>query len=103
MGLERRGTTIAYYQKRRVGKRVVSKYISSGRLAELAHEYDLAERLKRKLDKSTTESDDLADLTAYCDQVERAIVGAIAESGYHRQNRGPWRKQRTLEVGRGEA
>lgn len=98
MGLERRGKSIAYYRKRRMGRLVVSEYVASGRLAVLLFEADRLERRQsREGLKPRGSVDDLGgdeELFAYCDDVGRTINAAIEDCGYHRHSRGPWRKKR---------
>jgi hypothetical protein len=50
MGLEQRKGKLYYYEKRRVGRRVVSEYVGGGLLALLAHR-EAQERKKEGIAK----------------------------------------------------
>jgi len=99
MGMEQRGSRFYFYEKRRVGSRVVSKYIGGGLLATLAaetsnearQERDQRRREKRKLRDEEKQIDRqlneqgriLAALTGQC----------LRLAGFH-QHKGQWRKKR---------
>ena len=97
MGWDRRGY---YYRASKQGGRVLREYIGAGEVAQLIARMDALEREKRELkrydrrakqaklealDAPLNELDDLADLLA------RA---ALLAAGFHRHNRGEWRKWR---------
>lgn len=99
MGWEQKGESKYYYQKYRVGNRVVSKYIGRGEIAELIAEEDDNRRTrnrmerhkqKRKLEKER-QYDQLADLIYNRNtSVAKAL---LLINGYH-THKGQWRKKR---------
>ena len=93
-----------YTRSRRVNGRVVREYVGGGAVGELAAQMDAVERDQRltehecaraereavaALDGPLDELNELADLLA-----EAALVAA----GFHRHNRGEWRKRRGHET-----
>ncbi|HWD39460.1 MAG TPA: hypothetical protein VG944_11465 [Fimbriimonas sp.] len=104
MGLERRGNGFAYYRKRRIGDRVVSEYAGCGQMALIIHKMDQLDREQAKLNKqqqTAGDEEEIADelqLIEYCESVGQAISSVIEESGYHRQNRGPWRRRKVTSI-----
>ncbi len=105
MPLKARGDCVYYYENRRVGSRVVSKYVASGLLAILADELDEDTRQQRK---ARQEADRRA-LAAWqaTDDAERAQVRAVVRAarqlaqdhltalGFHRDPRRRWRLKMT--------
>jgi hypothetical protein len=97
MGLEIRGEKKYYYRTRRVHGRVVKDYVGSGPEADEAAKRDEAERQKRDaavraIKKKIAELDAIiAPLHEFADLVTEALFFV---AGYHKPNRGPWRKKR---------
>ena len=50
-----------------------------------------AEQLCRERERHTTAEGPLADL---CDRADALLAAALTAAGFHRQDRGPWRKKR---------
>ncbi len=89
-----------YYRARRVGGRVVKEYLGTGPLGELAAlltEEDRAERLaKAQADRRRrAELDDVAQQVGeVCQAVDDVAAAWLTLAGYHRHDRGAWRKRR---------
>ena len=90
MALENRGKSVAFYKKTRQNGRVTSTYVAYGQEA-IALE---AER--QAIIKERQALDSIAQAVAdYFKAVETVYVENMEQAGYHRPNRGPWRKKRT--------
>ena len=72
MGWERRGSKRYYYQKRRIGDRVVSDYIGAGPVAELVALADENERQRREDERQQWQAEKAAD-----QELVKQIDGAI--------------------------
>src|SRR5438128_1453499 len=99
MSWETRNGRRYYYQARKVDGRVVKQYVGTGEFAQALASFEAlgaerrwleaeAERIERQewvaLDASVKDLCDLSD----------AIVGVVlALAGYHRHDRGEWRKR----------
>ena len=104
MGWERRSRGGLYYTRsRRVGGRVVREYVGTGLAAELAARLDAAERGRRgaraaagRAERERLDAADatLAELSAVADALARS---ALLLAGYHRHDRGEWRRRRGRE------
>jgi hypothetical protein len=100
VGWEQRGGQRYYYRSRRVGGRVVKEYHGDGLRALLAIEQDEAERAERA-ERRAVLADELArivaletPLTAFCEAAEVLARSALLARGYHRHDRGEWRRRR---------
>ena len=101
MGWERRSRGGRYYTRsRRVGGRVLREYLGSGLVAELAARLDAEERAERR-ERAEAERADRArlegadrQLAEFCDVAEALARGALLLAGYHRHDRGDWRRRR---------
>jgi hypothetical protein len=89
-----------YYRSRREGGRVVTEYVGGGRDAELIAALETVDRDKRegqryedRFDRERIEAED-RDFVEWFDRVEAVAVDALEAAGYHRHNRGEWRKRR---------
>jgi hypothetical protein len=96
----RNGRGTYYTRSRRVGGRVVRKYIGSGETAVLIAELDRQERKKRQAEAAQWRERKAQDaaLEAQLDEVCR-LADLLAETvllaaGYHRHHHGQWRKRR---------
>jgi hypothetical protein len=100
MGWERRARGGRYYTRsRREGGRVVREYVGSGRVAELIASLDAAERSQRlevaqlaEVERQRLQRID-APIGALCDLVDALVNDALTAAGYHRHDRGEWRKR----------
>ena len=90
-----------YTRSRRVNGKVVREYIGKG---ELAHAMSALQDARNEFRKSKRaallsaqqELDELeTTMNDYFDRVDTIMKNTLACAGYHRQSRGPWRKQRT--------
>ena len=91
---------VYYYRSRREGDRVVKEYVGGGRAAELMAAIDMRERAERqakadarraataRIDAADAEIDDLHR------RVELLVRATLLGAGYHRHDRGDWRKRR---------
>lgn len=103
MGVERRHNNLYYYQKQRIGKRVISKYVGRHDFARLMHQADIiiqerrkaqqqAQRAKRE--KQAREQRAANDLERQCRELAKL---ALLAAGYH-QHKGTWRKRREIDM-----
>ena len=89
-----------YTRSRKVDGRVVREYIGTGPLAELAAEADACERRRREEEAEAwrEERERMEALEApieeLCEAAELLSQAALYAAGYHRHNRGEWRKRR---------
>jgi hypothetical protein len=106
MGWEKRGARSVYYRKRRAGGRVLSTHCGSGDFATLLAKLDAAERADRHADRlkieahnSTLDAHNRA-VTDLCGRIEGVVRAVLDALGYHRHDRGEWRKRRMTGQGR---
>jgi len=99
MGWEQRGGGMYYYRKRREGDRIVSEYVGSGPLAELASTFDDLAREKRSLRRKRMQQEREAiravdaKVEEICSMVRALTCGALLSAGYH-THKGQWRRKR---------
>jgi len=98
MGWEQRGKKRYYYEKTRIGKRVISQYVNNGfaEYAAILHEAakdkrDLEHLAERQKHHKTAEID--AVLGANEANLKRQLADFMKLAGYH-QHKGTWRKKR---------
>ncbi len=104
MGWERRTRGGLYYTRsRRESGRVVREYIGTGLAAELAGRRDAGERAEQqrrtalwRVERDRLDAADRA-LGELCDLSEALARGALLLAGYHRHDRGEWRRRRERE------
>jgi hypothetical protein len=105
MGWEtRRNGRRYYYKASKVNGRVVKQYLGAGEFAELLAQMDELDAERRQL-KAEEERAAHAELQALDDQVRELndLVDALTRAvlllaGYHRHDRGEWRKQREQDL-----
>jgi hypothetical protein len=96
MGLERRGSNLYYYRKRREGGRVVSEYLGRGDFAALAAMLDTTERAgekaRRARERGSREADEALDelLDAIGSALSMAAACELVAAGCHNR-KGEWR------------
>ncbi len=96
----RKGRGRYYTRSRKENGRVMREYIGLGELAEAIAILDLVEREERAqeayLRKAEREEAAAleAALDALCGLTDAAAVYCLEAAGYHRHNRGEWRKRR---------
>jgi len=99
MGWEQRGKGRYYYRKKRIGLRVVSKYMGKGSLAELFLAMDTKDRIERCLTRAewAKERMEANNLEADIEHLNEIVCGLVRAtllvSGYH-SHKGQWRKAR---------
>ena len=99
MGLEQRSGRFYFYEKRREGRRVVSRYIGGGELALIAteiHAQDIQkrERQRQKQRKIHNEQKKIDQQLAQAEKALATILRSIlCSAGFH-QHKGQWRKRR---------
>jgi hypothetical protein len=89
VSLEQHGKRKYYYRGKRVNGRFVKEYVASGHEAETAAKRDKDERAQRA---------ELKRISVILDAL-RIVIDVLIEdqmiaAGYHRHDRGPWRKKR---------
>jgi len=98
---ERRERGGSYYTRsRKEGGRVVRQYVGGGLLGELAARMD-AEGRRRREEREAAQREErerldalVAPVEELCEAAEVIARAALLASGYHRHNRGEWRKRR---------
>jgi len=99
MSIETRGNNRYFYTKRRVGRRVVSTYVSGGSLGVLmyrVHQHEQQDRAEQRrawaAERAKLEAADalLAELATV---VHELMVATLHANGYHQHKR-QWRKKR---------
>ncbi len=99
MGWERRGQTLYYYRKKRVGKRVFSQYGGCGEIGQLNAALDAKQRIERCSRKAiewrVRQEFEAQDRDLYSlNKAFRVVTCAqLLAEGYHRHN-GQWRHRR---------
>ena len=98
---ERRQRGGPYYTRsRKEGGKVIREYVGGGDLGEPAAHMDAEERRLREEEKvSRREERERLDTLAapveeLCEAAEVIARATLIASGYHRHNRGEWRKRR---------
>src|SRR5438067_2868507 len=101
MGWERRDRGGLYYTRsRRVNGRVVREYVGRGAIASLTARLDAVERDERLERRAAArEQDGQLDqaeeaLNALCEASEMLARAMFLLAGYHRHDRGAWRRRR---------
>lgn len=100
MAWERRGKGKYYYRSLRLNGRVVKEYVGAGPAAEEIAKLDADARRMAAAEKAAWREKmaKYAEITAMIIELEQwsklLIEAHMYAAGYHRQNRGPWRKKR---------
>jgi hypothetical protein len=100
MAWEKRGDRKYYYRARRVGRRVVKEYVGTGPAAEAAAGADAERRAaraaKQRAEQQLREAYSTAaeQVAAFGSQVSLLMEAELLAAGYHRHDRGTWRKRR---------
>ena len=101
MGWKTRGGRAYYYQSERIGDRVVTNYINVG-IAGLLSRLDSLDREKRRcrryLDRGEAEESGwhAEQVGLACRLLTTAAGSVLERAGYHRHDRGPWRRRRAM-------
>jgi len=89
-----------YYENRREGGRVVSRYIGSGVLGQFAEicarDARRKQQRKRKQERAERERCEALsrEVAAFNKKVDTVLQECLEQAGYHRHDRGQWRKRR---------
>jgi len=100
MAWERRGDHAYYYRSVRSGTRVTKEYIGRGRVAALIARLDGVEREQRSQRRDDLEIDRQrwaaleGPLLELDDVTDLLVTAAMSAAGYHRHDRGEWRRHR---------
>lgn len=104
MGWKTRGGRSYYYQSERVGGRTVSRYVGIGETAQAIAEIRGLERETRVIEEAQArakreKAERLAKRIARaCRRLALVAEAMIEDAGYHRHNRGQWRRRRTMNA-----
>jgi hypothetical protein len=101
MGWERRKRGGLYYTtSRREGGRIVRNYIGRGEGAEAIAQLDALDQAERaeeaaawRAERERQEAKD-REFKAYCELVDATTAAVLTLAGYHRHDRGQWRRRR---------
>ena len=99
MGLEQRGSRFYYYEKRRVGGRVFSRYVGGGPLAAMAAQTAATNRQEHEQHRRErrTLRDEEKQIDRQLDEQGKSIAAITGQClrlvGFH-QHKGQWRKSR---------
>lgn len=93
MAMDRRGY---FYRSRRVGGRVVRDYFGKGPIAEMAaHLMDKMHQARASRAQNVARLDKAdASFRQFHDQLDQILAAHFLAAGFHRHDRGPWRKRR---------
>jgi hypothetical protein len=100
MSWERVGSRRYYYRSERVSGRPVRRYVGTGPVAELAAAADDLRRMERAIAAREREAEQArfreaeAPLLRLCGLTELLARAALVAAGYHRHDRGAWRRCR---------
>jgi hypothetical protein len=101
MGWEMRGSNGPYYTRStRVNGRVVREYVGRGPGADLAARRDAERRAERRAETERWEAErarvEAADeaVVGWCNLAQALLGSALDAAGYHRHDRGQWRRRR---------
>ena len=89
-----------YTRSRRENGRVVREYVGGGTIGQLAAQLDAIERDEREAERiaARAEREEISALDMPLDELdehaELLVNAAMLAAGYHRHNRGNWRKRR---------
>lgn len=100
MAWEQRGSQSYYYRSVRSGTKVMKEYAGGGLTGALAEEFDQEQREKRMHERARREKERATwkalerCATALDDIAELLMTATITANGYHRHDRGEWRRRR---------
>jgi hypothetical protein len=93
-----------FYRLVREGDRVRSEYVGAGETASLVALLVASERTEReverqawKTERGQADSED-RELAEWCDRIEALASTVMVAAGYHRHDRGEWRRKRRKRV-----
>ena len=83
---------------------MVREYVGSGILGQLAAQMDAEERHRREVEAAALKDEQeridalIAPMEELCEGAEFLARAALLAAGYHKHNRGEWRKRRDRGV-----
>lgn len=88
-----------YYRSKRDGDRVRTEYVGTGDFAVLCTFLDAEDRAARADERAeiAEANDQDREVQEWFDRVERVAEAALFSAGFHRHNRGNWRRRRDDE------
>ncbi|HVK16391.1 MAG TPA: hypothetical protein VM533_05535 [Fimbriiglobus sp.] len=94
MGWDKGG--LYYTRSRRENGRVVREYVGGGLAGQLAAQLDADERAVRLAEQvaDRAEREEVSTLDAPLAELDLLAEAALLSAGYHRHNRGDWRRRR---------
>ncbi len=99
MSWEQRGKRTYYYTAQRVGNRIVKRYAGAGIVGEAAaiHDATTRDKIQQVATIANGVRTELAALAASIQNLnvfaDAVAAAALVAAGFHRKNRGPWRKR----------
>jgi hypothetical protein len=96
MAIEQRKGNLYYYEKKRVGGRVVSEYVGGGLMAVVAHRHAQERKEESEARRKATEQQRAetlgldAEIDNLIDSINTLSAGILTSSGYYQHNR-QWR------------
>ena len=99
MPWEQRGNQTYYYRSRKIAGRVVKEYVGGGLVGALAAREDEERRRKRDAQRAALQADrdafEAAEAAydAFAWAADALMSAALVAAGYHRHDRGQWRKR----------
>src|SRR5688572_7989115 len=100
MGWETRRGRRYYYRSVRRGQRVVKEYVGSGPAAELSARLDALTLERRQIERQEQVAEQAryeeleAQTVELIELTDALVAAALAVAGYHRHDRGAWRRRR---------
>jgi hypothetical protein len=100
MAWEQRGNHRYYYRSRKIEGRVVNEYVGGGQAGMLAAREDESRRRTREAEQVALQADRdafeaaAAAHDAFARSADALMTAALVAAGYHRHDRGQWRKRR---------
>jgi hypothetical protein len=98
VGWKERGNGRYYYRSRRVGGRIVTEYCGGAELGELCAWADREERKRKARANTPPPVEAFAEADSGLDELnaiaEELVACALTRAGFHRHDRGEWRRRR---------
>src|SRR5215467_7112190 len=81
-----------------------SKYLGTGRTAQLAYEKDLRQQKAREQERATRKEIEALDrqTNSLRDMTKTLVKAHLLIAGYHQHHRGEWRKRRQQNINEGD-
>jgi hypothetical protein len=98
MGIEYRNGKPYYYRKKRKGDKIVSVYVGSGELAEIASTFDKEAQYEKNLNKQKHLKEEVQfqkmdkEVVAFAQIINELFTSVALANGYYKHKR-QWRKK----------